>query len=111
MPRAATVDRIRPDGSRYRVHGFVWDGSEIRCPTERCDTFCCKTGSLFPGASPPCQFLVGSKCWFQTRGGLAAKPYGCVSYPTSQTDVDSMNAKKAAGQVGCLLTVEEVDGN
>ena len=98
------------DGKRYQVEGYVWDDatSQWRCPTEKCQSYCCKTGSIWPKGPVPCEFLRKDlKCTFHVRGGVGAKPFGCVSYPRSQEDVDHMN-KNAKGEFRCYLTVKEV---
>ena len=99
----------RPDGSKYRVLGYVWEDGQWRCPTDKCNAFCCRTGALLPHWTPPCAFLTeGNRCWFQMKGGVGAKPFGCVTYPRSQSDVDHMN-RNADGDFRCYLSVEEID--
>lgn len=95
-------------GTRLKVLGYVWDGKGgRRCPTEVCGAHCCKTGSLFPMDKPPCQFLTaGLSCSFQDKGGLAAKPFGCVSYPRSQEDIERMNK---GVKIGCQLRIEKIE--
>lgn len=100
---------VRDDGSK--VYGYVWDGKGgRRCPTEICGAYCCKTASLFPSEKPPCPFLTERlSCSFQDKGGMGAKPYGCVMYPRSQADIDSMN-KDAPEGGGCQLRMEKPNG-
>ena len=100
------VEVRHQNGQRFKVLGYVWDGKGgRRCPTEVCDAHCCKTGSLFPNMPPPCEFLTDElSCSFQDRGGLAAKPFGCVSYPRSQHDIDNMNKDAPEGK-GCQLRI------
>lgn len=95
---------IRDDGSR--VTGYVWgDNGLPRCPTEICDAYCCKTGTLFPDMPPPCEYLTKARtCYFHDRGGLAAKPLGCTEYPRNQADIDHMNRNAPEGG-GCVLRV------
>ena len=90
-----------------KVLGYVWDGKGgRRCPTEICGAYCCKTGSLFPMDKPPCPYLTDNlACLFQDKGGLAAKPFGCVSFPRSQADIDRMSQ---GATVGCQLRIEEI---
>jgi len=98
------------DGKQIKISGLVFDRElrQWRCPTEKCDAFCCKTGSLFADMPPPCTYLLENKqCWFHVKGGMGAKPYGCVQYPRSQADVDHMN-RNAVGDFRCYLTVSEV---
>ena len=94
---------VRDDGSK--IYGYVWDGPNRRCPTEICGAYCCKTGTLFPMDKPPCPFLTEKlSCIFQDRGGMAAKPHGCVSFPRSQADIDHMNKDAPKGK-GCQLRI------
>ena len=101
------------DGKLIEVSGFIMDEEtgQLRCPTEKCNAFCCRTGSVWPDGPVPCEFLTDNQCAIQKRGGMGAKPFGCVSYPRSQADVDHMN-RNAAGEYRCYLSVTEVmDGN
>ena len=99
---------VREDGSK--VYGYIQDGPNRRCPTEICGAYCCKTASLFPIDKPPCQFLTGKlSCSFQDKGGMGAKPFGCVMYPRSQADIDHMN-KDAPEGGGCQLRMEKPGG-
>ena len=96
------------DGKEYKLLGYIQEGGRNRCPTEKCDAFCCKTASVFPDASPPCEYLTDKlSCYFQDRGGIGAKPFGCVAYPRNQADIDAMN-KNAVGDFRCHLRFEAV---
>jgi hypothetical protein len=93
------------DGVRFRLLGYVMKDGVPSCPTEKCDAFCCKTGALFSDMKPPCEYLDGLQCSFHKRGGISAKPYGCVIYPTNQADIDHMN-RNADGDFRCHLRFE-----
>ena len=92
------------------VKGYVWndDKTAKRCPTEKCGAYCCSNGALYPNGATPCKFLSAKlSCGIQDKGGVGAKPFGCVMFPRSQADIDSMN-KDAIGEHRCHLSIEEI---
>ena len=96
------------DGKRFQLLGYVMKAGERTCPTDLCGSYCCKSGTVFPDQPPPCSLLSSSGlCSMQVRGGIGAKPYGCVVYPRSQSDIDHMN-RNAVGEHRCHLRFEEI---
>lgn len=94
MQRHHTPDGVLQivDGKTWRIDGLVNDPAiGWRCPTEKCNAYCCQNGSIWPDEKGPCEFLCADLlCAIHKRGGVGAKPFGCVEFPRSNEDIEKM---------------------